>query len=304
MKKNNIGVLISIIILLCVFLPGAIYGTYMHYKLEGLGGNVNKDFYHEGKLYFYDGDTLLGTYTCITKECGYAKNSVNNQDFEEFNMVEGEIKLINNRYAFIGDGEKVILYDVTTESKIIEYKEIKNYAVGIEGDYYLVKNLEDKWGMIKVNENISVAVQNNYKYLGLAKNITTNNKIDSNKLIAQTEEDWKLITNQNNIITSTKEMIVDYSDYFVVTSNDRNRLYTYGGIEVLGAYQISEIKLLDNLAIALISSNNTYYVYSANSNNLIGTIPATLDSETTFTIENDILVARANDNVVKTIALS
>ena len=72
MKKNNIGVLIIMIVLLIIALPAAIYGTYMHFQKDSLS-NKNKEFYYEGKLFFYDNDTLLGTYTCKSENCGYAK---------------------------------------------------------------------------------------------------------------------------------------------------------------------------------------------------------------------------------------
>ena len=88
MKKNNIGVLITIILLLCIFVPAAAYGTYMHITNKTIDTNVNKDFYHEGKLYFYNGDTLIGKYICKTPECNYAKNSIKNDVFEVFNNEE------------------------------------------------------------------------------------------------------------------------------------------------------------------------------------------------------------------------
>lgn len=303
MKKNNIGVLITIILLLCICLPGAIYGTYMHYKLEALGGNANKDFYHEGKLYFYDNDILLGTYTCETTKCDYANNSIDNQEFENFNTEETPIELINKQYAFIQDGKKIVLYDVSRESAIIDYKEVKNYSVGIDSDYYLVKNISDQWGMIKVANNINVVIPNNYKYLGLLGNMSGNNQIDASKIIAQTENDWKLLNLQNNVIVSTNEMIVDYSDQFIVTNDGKNHIYNYGGTEILATYNISSVQLLENIAIAFVENNNSYFVYSSKNQNLIGTIPITTFEEINFTIENDMLVARADDKIIKTIAL-
>jgi len=301
MKKNNIGVLITIIILLCIFVPASIYGTYMHFISDSLDGNNNKDFYYNGKLYFYDGDTLLGKYTCVTEECGYAKNSINNQSFEDYNTEESEIGLINKHYAFISDGDKIVLYDVKTETSIITYKEIKNYSLGIENDYYFVKNTSDLWGMIKVADNINVAIPNNYQYLGLNGNLTEENKYEANRIIAQTQSEWQLLTDQNNIVTNIDKMIVDYSDYFIAT--DDNKIYDYNSMPIFEQYQLSNIKLLNTLAIALIN-NNTYYVYDSKKSNIVGSIPVTSDGEYTFEIQNNMLLVSIDGSVLKTIALS
>ena len=301
MKKNNIGVLITIIILLCISLPGAIYGTYMHNKDKALGGNPNKEFYHEGKLFFYNLDKLLGTYTCETDKCGYAKNSINNQNFDNFNSEATEIKLINNHYAFIEDGEKIILYDVSTETKIIEYKEVKNYTIGIENDYYLVKNANNLWGMIKVADNVSVAIQNKYEYLGLKAKLNQNNKYDATRVIAKNAEGWKLITNDNNIVASSNSMIVDYSDYFIVTVD--NKLYDYNNNPIFDTYQLNNIKLIDRLAIAQVN-NGMYQVYDSKMSNTLGSISVQNIEQTTFEITNGSLIVKENGSIIKTIALN
>lgn len=303
MKKNKIGVLISIVFLLCIFLPGAIYGTYMHYKNEALGGNINKEFYYEGKLYFYNNDKLLGIYQCKTHNCNYAKNSIHNEEFEEFNKEETIIKTINNKYAFIEDGDKIVLFDIEKESSIIEYKEIKNYSIGIDGNYYLVKNNADLWGLIKVENSISVAIPNTYKYLGLTNKLSENNKLDASKLIAKTDSEWQLITKQNNIVLSSNELITDYSNYFVITSDSNKHIFNYSRENILGSYVVKDVQLFDSIAIAFIENINMYMIYSAKTNTLIGTVPNSLNNDITFAVENETLLIKENNETIKTIAL-
>ncbi len=304
MKKNNIAALVTIILLLIVFLPGAIYGTYMHFKTSALGGNPNKEFYYNGKLHFYDGDKLIGIYNCETDNCGYATNYIaENQSFEEYNVLESEIKIINNHYAFIKDGEKIYLYDVLTNNKIIDYKAIKNYSFGINGNYYIIKNSSDKWGMIEIYNNIKVVIPFSYDYLGLTKNITENKFVSANKLIAKSNNNWQLITNQNGVIINTLEPIHNYSNNFVVTKNNNiNYIYTYSGNKVLENYIITEVLLLDYLAIAK-TNTNYYLVYNANTNSVIKEYFINNDKYD-FKIENNNLVVTKNNTVLETIALS
>lgn len=300
MKKNNIGVLITIILLLCIFIPASIYGTYMHITKGSIDTNTNKDFYHEGKLYFYNNNELIGKYTCKTPECGYAKNSIKNEIFEEFNKEEKEIEMINNHYAFIKDGESIILYDIKTESQIITYKEVKNYSEGIENNYYLVKNNNDLWGMIELSDNIRVAIPNNYTYLGLKNNMTPEGKYKADRVIAENASGWHILTDKNNIVTSTKDKIVDYSSYFVETSN--NEVYDYNNNLVFPNVNLSDITLIDRLAIALVN-NSVYYVYDSKTSSIIDTLPK-IENNYEFDVTNDILTISNNGEALKTVALN
>lgn len=303
MKKNNIGVLITIIILLVIFVPCAIYGTYMNFKGGKFSDNPNREFYYNGELYFYDGEKLLGKYTCKTEDCGYATNYVDETyEFESFNKNASEIKIINNLYAFIKDGEEIILYNVASGMKIVSYKAVKNYSVGINNSYYLVKNTNDLWGMIQINENVSVGIPNSYSYLGLINNLN-DNLINEEKVIAKTEENWQILTNKNNSIFTTSEEIVSYTDNVVITKLDNSyHIFDYENNSLLNNYVINEIKLLEDLVITT-TNNRLYVIYSTKNNSVIGTI-IKQSEDYNFVIENDNLVVSSNDNVIQTIALN
>jgi len=302
-KNNNIGVLIVIIILLIVFVPSAIYGTYHHFKNKALGGNPNKEFYHEGKLYFYNNDKLLGTYECVSDNCGYATNYVDsNYLFESFNKEKNEIKG-NDDFAFISDNNKVILYDIKKQTKIIEYKEVKNYSTGISGNYYILKNENDLWGIISVTNTVNLIIPFDYQYLGLKEKYDLNEELDASKIIAKRNEMWEIITLKEKQLVNVSYEIIDYSDDLVVTKADRVYIYDYNNNQVLSGYDLETARLLESLAICT-TSNGFYVVFNAKTNKIIKTLPITNNGEYIFTIEENNLVINQNDQTIETIALN
>ena len=302
MKKNeNIGVLIIMILLLCLIVPGAIYGTYMHFKDKALGGNPNKEFFYNGKLYFFDNDTLLGTYTCNSDNCGYATNSINNYEFEIYNIEQTPIKMINNKYAFIKDNEIIKFYDIKTGRTIIDYKEIKNYSVGINSNNYLIKNVNDKWGMLNVSEDVKVVIPFQYDYLGLINKIN-NNEIDSSKLIAKDTMGWKIIDSSNNIIINLDYEIINYSDNYVIAKhNEYYKIFDFNNNEILNNYSVVKVELIDKLVISTI---NNGYLIICDGNRIIKTLPASNNGEYSFKVEDNNLMIMQNNNIVETIAIS
>lgn len=302
MKKNNIGVLITIIILLIVFIPGAIYGTYMHFANGSLEENPNKEFYFEGKLYFYQGEELLGTYTCITDNCEYEKNAIeDSHEIEAYNKTASEIEVVSERYAFIRDDNKVKFVDIKTGKAIIDYQAVKNYSVGIENDYYLIKNNEGLWGMMQITNKVEIVIPFQYNYLALANSFTSDGKIAASNIVALDETGWKIIDTSNNVLASIADEIKEYSSYFII--NTKNQVFDYNGNQILMGYTLDEIQLLDSLTIGL-TSNNIYVIYNAKTNTIISTLFKEKNSNYNFKIENNTLIISANNAVIKTIALS
>lgn len=301
MKKNNIKVLISIILLLIVFLPCAVYGTYMHLRNDALGGNINKEFYYDGKLHFYDGNKLLSTYTCKTEKCGYSKNdATSSYEFEAINNDASEISKINNKYAFILDGESNYLIDLNTGKIIVEYVAIKNYSKGITGNQYIVKNNKGLWGMIQITDSAKITIPFEYEYLGLLNETETDGKVSVNKRIAKKDNKWLILNSANSILLETDNEIKSVSDKFVVTS--QNQVFDYSKNQILSEYALSEIQLLDNILIGL-TSNNVYVIYSGNTKNIIGTIFKEADKEYEFTIEGKELLVNSGGVTIKTVAI-
>ena len=143
--KNKKSVLILNIVLLVIFVPLACIGTITHFKNGGTAGkkggsNPNKEFYYDGKLYFYDFNNLLGTYSCTNDLCNYAYNINDDKDYELNTLQVDEttqVKLANNKYAFIMDVPQssvsgsydnvdVNVYDVDNERVLTTLKGVKN----------------------------------------------------------------------------------------------------------------------------------------------------------------------------------
>ena len=124
--KVQKGALFLIIFLLVIFVPLACYGLFL--KLTGPGetsglDNVNHEFYFDNKLWFYQDDgTLLGTYECKTSHCGYAVNTINDDEYgvNSATVAEDEpIKIINNRFAVLTDTSdtsitEAFIYDIVS----------------------------------------------------------------------------------------------------------------------------------------------------------------------------------------------
>ena len=55
-----------IIVLLVIFIPLSIIGLLNHKEdsLQTIDENPNKEVFYNNKVYFYQGDELLGTYIC------------------------------------------------------------------------------------------------------------------------------------------------------------------------------------------------------------------------------------------------
>ena len=99
--------------------------------------------YFDGKLYFYsdqDKNTLIGSYPCDTRNevgdgtsslerCRIASESFmrettgNTKEIDESGKL-GWIPVIGKRYAFIADGDTIVLYDFTDSKKLATYSNV------------------------------------------------------------------------------------------------------------------------------------------------------------------------------------
>lgn len=264
---------IAILVLLVIFVPLAVIGTTLHFKEQTeKNPNANKEFKQDGKLYFYDNGNLLGTYTCENEEyCDYAISKTNYPHLlDEYKPnTPTKIELINGRFAFLLDttteniqNAKVILYDVTTGKIMGEYKEVKNYGIGIENNIYLVKNANDKWGALEFYDGVNLKIPFLYDYIGLANRVdSSTNLIIANTFAVLKENEWKLINSNNKeVSTTTKEEIYSYSNNHIVLKNEAGmHLIDYEGRSLLnGTYQNINFY---NKYLTILDSTNHFYLY-------------------------------------------
>lgn len=280
--QNKKITFVVIIILLLIFVPLAVIATTLHLQNKNQPiDNPNHEFLYNGKLYFYENEKLLGTYTCEEEDyCDYAV-SRNNSTFPLLEPKEEKrekMSLIQNRYAFLMDtttaslnNAEIILYDLEANQEIGRYVEVKNYGVGIENNVYLVKNKEGLWGALQFEEGVKLLLPYSYDYIGLIDQKDANTeKISASLFAVQKENNWYLIDANNNKLTdSFAEAIVSYnSDYVIVTSGTSMQLLNYTGRNRLfGNYKYINFC---GKYIAIVDNSDVFYLFDLESNSEVG----------------------------------
>lgn len=90
--KNNKMVLPVIIILLIIFLPLTVIGSYKSLSKGTSLENPSKEHKYNNKLFYYDSEgKLLGTYECTSSDCDDAQTEI---DDEINDFYKKEIKMI------------------------------------------------------------------------------------------------------------------------------------------------------------------------------------------------------------------
>ena len=252
MEKNKYT-LITIIVLLVLILPFTIYGTYKHYVTTA---NFKRQFKFNGKLWFYDGKKLLGTYTCKSKSCDYAIYKSGQK-----------ATIINNNYTFINDEEKVYLYNIPGKSVINEYNAVD--ADVANQSYFFMKLTEDgteKWGALRITNSVDTMIEAKYdglsylngRYVAMENNnylllevLTPGNetlKYVSPYKIKNYNDKYIIVINQTSSCPTCtdviiEEMIYDYEDNLYFNGRD----------------SIDELSFV--LDYILLRDNNYYYLY-------------------------------------------
>ncbi len=314
MQNKKIS-LIVIIVLLILFLPITIFATTMHYidrnkEVE----NKNHDFYSDGKLYFYNKDTLLGKYTCqSTDYCDYAVSRNSSTYSLKEPKVSGSKKqsLIYNRYAILMDtattnllDANMILYDVINEEIYANYKEIKNYGVGIENNYYIAQNEEDLWGVLEITDEVKEIIPFQYDYIGLRDIKNAEGKIKSDCFAVYENNTWYLIDSQNNKLSDAfTDSFVNYNDYYVITTNTTQmNLLTYNGINRLfGSYPYLDFW---DKYIAVVDNSSNFYLYDLDSNKEVSKRHVLTNiQDLSYKIENDFIRIYFGEELIENVAI-
>ncbi len=266
--KNRKITLGAIIFLLIVFLPITIFSTIKHIEsLHPVVENPTHEFRYEGKLYFYDGDELLGKYTCETEACDYASTRVESAyPLNEKEVPEDtKLPIAGKRFVFIQDSLEedppILLYDLSLNRTIATYKEVKNYGVGIDNDYYILKDEKDLWGVVSFEEGIAVYLPFQYDYIGLTENVNTETeKVASDIFAVLKNNTWQLVdVNGATFTDPLNNAIINYnSEYIVLENNGQMQLVDYKNSIVLDNYKYINFY---NVYLEVIDPFNQFYLY-------------------------------------------
>ena len=260
------------IIFLIITLPLAGIGTYYHLEKEK---HINKkqEFKFDGKLYFYNNKELLGTYTCenFNEYCDYAPIKAKKEyKLDEYpNETGRKSTLMENQYALLFDTKTsllteadILLYDVKNGKTMGQYKEIKDYGIGIDNDLYIIKNTDGLWGVLSLADGVDLKIPFGYTYIGLKESVSElTGKIEANLFAVLKDGTWKLVDVNNTELTSgfTEEIFSYNEEYVVTTNNDKMTLLNYKGeIALEGSYKYLNFH---NKYIVIMDEANKFYLY-------------------------------------------
>jgi hypothetical protein len=273
--KNKKSVLVLIIILMIIVLPCAGWGTYKHFVsgTKASDNNVNKSFKYNNKLYFYNNSNLIGTYACTKSNCNYASETIDDSNYDlnyyNDNNID-QVKMINNKYAFLidsdsADNNQIILYDIINNRISGTFSSVKDYTIGIENNYYIIKNTDGLWGVVSLNDTPSLIVPYSYNYIGL-HNIIANNstKLEADIFAVKDTTGWKLISNKNVDLTKYFSYpIYDYSaKYVALKNNNLYYLYDYSNNLVI-SFGYKDLKFIGEY-VGVVNSSNQFYLLNPN----------------------------------------
>ena len=314
--KNRKLTLSVIIILLVIFLPITIFATTTHFNKKEVVDNPEHQFKYKEKLYFYDKDTLLGTYECqnFTEYCDLA--STRSNFYYSLNEYKPEknskIPIIENRYAFLWDTEmdnlletEYVLYDIVEQRVLAKYKEVKNYGIGIENDLYIVQNAKELWGIVQLNSELTAEIPCEYSYLGLVnRKDTESGKIIADYFAALKDNTWSLIDLQKAEFTGkfTQEIVSYDGQYVILKENDLMALKDYQGKSFLEPYPYINFY---SKYLMIIDNNSEFYLYDLSNEKVMSkTYKVESIEEVRIETENNQIEIYIRENLEESIEIS
>jgi len=258
--KNKKVVLITIIVLLCVFAPLTIFSFIFKDDRNLLDENPKHEQFYEDSIWFYDnGDKLISKYECQTKICDFSVPTIDDGTYN-INYYKGgtmeKVSVIDEKFTFITDGAKIYLYNITATITLNSYKAIKNYNVNLENNTYILQNEDGLWGAIKIGSSLGPVLPFEYDFIGLTDNLNEDNTLNVNKLIVLKENKWYIVDNTNNALSGyIDDPIIDYTDEYIFSKNgDRVRIFSYENFEYINNYQIKDY-ILEDKYIGIVTDN-------------------------------------------------
>lgn len=304
MGNSNKGALIIIIALLVIFVPLSFLTITYKVKESKEKSQIPvvktlPDFYENGTLNFVLYNNLIGTYTCNnTNEegyCGWAYETTDDDtyslDYYEDAYLD-ELPIVNSRYAFIVDTESsynqnnidnddIYLYDIEEQKVLASYKAVKNYTIGIDGDYFIVKDLNDFWGVIKFDEDSFVQViPFEYEYIGVENQLANAKEyLDSEIFVALKNSFWYLLDSSGSVLNSPISASIYQYDSNVIVGlyNNKYSLYNYYGNMLLNSMSYDGMKIIGKYILTL-DTYGKYEVINYNTNEVVSTKSLTLSN--------------------------
>lgn len=296
--KDNKAIFPLIIFLLIIFLPLTGYIVYYRYNLVKEGGNPEHKHKFDNKLYYYDSSNkLIGMYSCQSNICDDAITVIDDKDNLYYTKGNKNTLDIYNNYVFVNDNNIIKLYNLKNNNSILNLSLVKNYGTIIDGNYLIVKDTDNLYGILDLN-NISIKIGRTYEYLALKDNYSGGN-LKINSIIAKKSGFYYLINiNEEKLTSNFNYPIYDYNDKIVVCKNNNNyNMYYYDGSAILSYQTIEKINILSSFVIFQNSTGNIY-IYSNDFSEIINSYTVqSSDDKLTYDI-NDNKIEIKNNGVL------
>lgn len=209
---------------------------------------VDNFYYKEGSLYFLDENNKeIGSYECTNKDdklC-YVSNNASGDTFDVARLentngeeIKQRLPIYENNYVFVfdnssEDGKEIVLYSITDGKEFARYTEVKAFS----DNYIIVKNEEDKYGLIQIQNGISEIIKPQYSYLGMVDGQAN--------LVAKNKNGYVIINKKNKTQSSqfsSSLKIKNYNDKYLVTeAGDEYSVYDYEGNLVIGGMEFATV---------------------------------------------------------------
>lgn len=305
--KNNKVTLLSIIILLCLFLPLTIIGFIFKDDRNLLDENPKHDLYYKDKIWFYDkDDKFIGSYDCQTEICELASPTIND-DIYNIKYYKGDlnvVSMIDESYAFITDGSVINLYDIKLGAVLESYNSLKNYNTLVENNTYIIQKKDGLWGALTIDSNLGPVLPFNYDYIALTNN-TENDVLQADKFIVLKDSKWYIVDNNNSAISGyIEDPIVEYTDNYIFSRNSEQvRIYSFQNTEYLTNYKIKDYVVFDNY-IGVVLENSLLIYNDLSANFIKNIIIENSKVDIKLEKENSKLIVKINNEPVESIELN
>lgn len=283
--NNSKATFITIIVLLCIFAPLTILGLFQEDSKSILEENSNHETFYKGYIWFYDeNNNFLSKYECATEICDFTTPTIDDSAYGINYYKNGQLKkvpVLDNKFTFITDGALIYLYSITNGNTLKNFKAIKNYNTNLDNNTYILKDSNDIWGVIAVNETLSPILPFEYDFIGLGNYLNDDGTLKTDKYIVSKNSKWYIVDNTGNAITGyIDDPIVEYTNDYIFSKNtERVRIYSYENYEYLSNYKIKDYLFADKY-IGIVTENflliyenlGTSYLKSIALTNVVGKI--------------------------------
>lgn len=304
--------LVVIIVLLVIFVPLAVMGTYRHITKEEqeIAENVNHEFIFNNRVYFYVDDNLVGTYEC--SNCATVEPIVDDENYHTNYYKYGTLdfdEILSPSLAMFKEGDKIIVYNIVLNMKLnVLYDAIKTYGVKNSNNLILAQN-GSSWQALTLNETgLVTAISGTYDYIGIPSHII-DDVLDSSKVIVKSGNNWQIIdVNNNESIVLSNQEIVDFNDNYYVVYSDAYRIYNASNnMEVLDNVVKKHVAMIGDYILIVtdtkVTDTNNLLVYENNNLNTFKTYTLPAFEDIYFTITDNNLNVILDGNLQESIAL-